>query len=338
MDQQDSKHTIDIDLIGRYLSGEATAEEVIWLEDWISFSSTNKLLFDQYMATWNGLQVQDTYQLPARSEAWSRLNQSVAEMEKSRGVKKLLLRYPIAAVIAGIAILSIIPLIFFMNKGGNDLENIQTFTTKSGISTNSLPDGSSIILNSNSSIRFPDKFRPDERDAELDGEAYFSIVPDPLRPFRIHFKGITIQVLGTSFNVRENLERNVIETQVSTGKVKMFNSNGEVSIDAGQTGIYDKLSNSFAVEQTLDLNSFSYATRNFVFSDEELGSIVKYLEKAYSKTIVLKNVQIGRCKMTSSFNNKSIEYILDVISTTLGVTYTIKGNAIYIEGGDHEGC
>jgi ferric-dicitrate binding protein FerR (iron transport regulator) len=88
----------------------------------------------------------------------------------------------------------------------------------------------------------------------------------------------------------------------------------------------------------LDINSFSYATKKFVFSDETLRSIIGYLEKAYSKKIVLENDLIGNCKMTSSFDNKSIEYILDVITTTLDITYMVKGNIIYIGGVGHEGC
>ena len=131
---------------------------------------------------------------------------------------------------------------------------------------------------------------------------------------------------------------NSIETQVSSGRVRMYNQNGEVFIKAGETGIYRKAESAFTLQRSRDLNAVSYATKNFIFSDESLASIINYLGKAYSKKIVLRNPAIGRCKMTSSFNNKSIEYILDVIATTLDVKYTINGDIIYLEGGEHEGC
>lgn len=338
MNQQDSTFNIDTALIGKYLAGEASPEEAIEVENWISHSASNKLLFDQYLTTWSALQTGDSYKIPDRMGVWNNIHQAIKNKPKNNGVKKMFARYPVAAIIAGVAFLSVIPLIFVTRAGRKDVIKNQFITTSAGITHNSLPDGSSVVLNSKSTLKFPLKFENAQREAELEGEAYFSIVPDAARPFSVRFGPVTIQVLGTSFNVRKNPFRNVIETQVNSGKVRMFNLTGEVIISAGQTGIYDEQKNSFELEQVLDRNSFSYATRNFVFADEELGNIIKYLEKAYSKKIELKSAQLAKCKMTSSFNNKSIEYILDVIATTLGITYTTDGITIFIEGGDHGGC
>jgi len=248
----------------------------------------------------------------------------------------LLIRYPVAAVVTGIAILSIILLIFFTQAGIPETVRGISFTNVSGTRQATLPDGSSIVLNGNSVISYPEKFGTYRREAKLSGEAFFRIVPDRARPFKVSFENVDILVLGTSFNLRKSNEGS-IETQVNSGRVKMFNTSGEVIISAGETGIYDKESNSISLKKDLDLNNFAYDTKDFVFSDEELGTIIKYLEKAYSKKIVLKNKLVGKCKMTSSFSNKTIEYILDVIAATLNITYTIEKDTIYI-GGEHEGC
>lgn len=332
-----SKTALDSALLGRYLAGEASPEEVILLEDWMAMSAANRLLFEQYLQTWNGVEPGTSYQIPDKSAAWRKLR-SATQSKPSGKVINLFRSYSVAAVIAGLALLSIIPIIYFNRNEDTGGNRSITVTTDGQVQRSTFPDGSSIILNNNSSIQFAAEFAPNQRTAVLNGEAYFDIVPDPSRPFVISFEEVKIMVLGTSFNIRKNISQNTIETQVSSGQVRMFNENGEISIAAGQTGIYRKAQNSFALQQRIDVNSVSYATRNFVFADESLANIIQYLGKAYSKKIVLRPLSIGRCKMTSSFNNKSIEYILDVISATLNVKYTIHGDTIYIEGGEHEGC
>jgi len=333
----DSKNGIDGILFGKYLAGEASPEEAIQLEDWISRSATNKLLFDQFVTTWNGIQSKTAYQSPNKEAAWHKIRQSIdTPQRKIGGLRKLLVRYQLAAVVMGIAILSIIPLIFFIQTANDESVKNISFTSVSDVRQTTLPDGSSVVLNGNSVISYPEKFNPDQREVELRGEAFFTIVPDSARPFKVSFENVDIIVLGTSFNLRKS-DQESIETQVKTGRVKMFNASGEVIISDGQTGIYNKESNFFLLKKDLDPNAFAYATKTFIFSDEELANIIKYLENAYSKKIVLKNELVGKCKMTSSFTNKSIEYILDVIAATLNITYTIEEDTTYI-GGEHEGC
>lgn len=336
MDQA-SKHLIDSELIGKYLAGEATPEEVIVLEDWIAVSAANQLIFEQYASAWQGAGPGGSHQVPDKNEAW-RLLTAKTSSNSSRKTIPLPSHFWIAAVIAGIACLSIIPLLFFRVSENRATSRSITIASDGKIKQTGLPDGSSVILNSHSSIRFAPEFAPDQRNASLQGEAYFDIIRDSSRPFVVSFEDVNIRVLGTSFNVRKNESANSIETQVVSGWVKMFNEKGEIVISAEQIGIYSKSKNSFALRKHPDINSVAYATKRFIFSDESLATIVEYLGKAYSKTIVVRQEAIGRCRMTSSFENKSIEYILDVIAATLNVTYTINGNIIYIEGGEHEGC
>lgn len=337
MDGNDSKTEIDNTLFGKYLAGEASPEEAMQLEDWLAKSAANKLLFEQYMAAWDGFRTKDVYKLPDTPSAWRQFN-PISKAKGNTGFKRLLTGYGVAAAVAGIAILSIIILWLLNRTEPSASVGNTSFASVAEIKQNTLPDGSSIVLNSNSTLTFPEKFTSDKRETILEGEGYFSIKPDPKQPFVVKIENISIQVLGTSFNVRRNLQNGTIETQVSSGKVKMFNTAGEIFITAGQTGTYSNQSNSFLLHDTLDINSFSYATKNFVFTDEALSNIIKYLEKAYSKKILLTNELLGRCKMTSSFNNKPIEYILDVIAATLDITYSVDGNTIFLTGGNHEGC
>ena len=234
MDEQSSKSFLDHHLIGRYLAGEASPEEVIQLEDWLNQSGSNKLLFDQYITTWNMSNPGRAYLSPDKTAAWRRLNGIISGSQKTTGTaRKLFTPYRIAAVIAGIAILSIIPLLFFSPSGNRSSKNDFVITSVQSIKQNRLPDGSTVVLNSNSTVSMPPQFQSSNREVELQGEAFFSIVPDPSRPFRIRYKGVNIEVVGTSFNVRSNEQQGHVETQVQTGKVKMYNGHGQLIISAG---------------------------------------------------------------------------------------------------------
>lgn len=325
--------------IAKYLSGEANPEEAMQLEEWITSSGTNRDLFSQYQEINSNLKEEKGYRAPSSAEAWSRLENALPGLKRkkhSTPFKRLFTKYGMAASIAGIILLSAAAY-FYLNPGSKATTREITFVAINSSERKILPDSSEIVLSTNSSLSFPEHFKPGSRETYLQGEAYFTITPNPAQPFIISVDNIKIQVIGTSFNVENIKAKGTIETQVTTGKVKMYNNNGEVIIRAGQTGIYDKNRNSFFIEDTLRINRFGYATRKFNFVDENLSSIITYLEKAYSRKIILDIPQLGDCKMTSSFENKSIEYVLEVIAATLNLTFKINNEVIHI-GGDHDGC
>ena len=79
----------------------------------------------------------------------------------------------------------------------------------------------------------------------------------------------------------------------------------------------------------------AYATRVFDFENVSLKQIAAQLEKAYGITVVFRNKKLEGCPMSSSFENRSVNYIFDVISATLNVSCDIDGKTVYISG---KGC
>ena len=84
-------------------------------------------------------------------------------------------------------------------------------------------DGSKIYLNSVSSILHDDEFNVSHRNIKLSGEAYFEIVKDVL-PFIIESTYGNIEVLGTSFNVKNRPEG--FELGVNEGLVRLKTKSG----------------------------------------------------------------------------------------------------------------
>ena len=79
---------------------------------------------------------------------------------------------------------------------------MQTIAVPAGQCVNlTLPDGSSIWLNAQTTIQYPVSFNKHERKIKLDGEAYFEVAKDKKRPFIVNTKDCSVEVLGTKFNV-----------------------------------------------------------------------------------------------------------------------------------------
>ena len=64
-----------------------------------------------------------------------------------------------------------------------------------------LPDGSKVWLNSESSIRYPVSFSNKERKVFVTGETFFEVAKDKTKPFRVVAGDVTVEALGTQFNV-----------------------------------------------------------------------------------------------------------------------------------------
>jgi len=97
-----------------------------------------------------------------------------------------------------------------------------------------LPDGSRIWLNAESSVKFPVNFGSRERSVAITGEAYFEIAPDARRPFMVHYNDMTVQVLGTSFNVNAYTDESVVATTLVEGAVKVVNGGSQSQLVPGQ--------------------------------------------------------------------------------------------------------
>ena len=102
----------------------------------------------------------------------------------------------------------------------------QTYRTATGQMRNIvLPDGSIVGLNTQTELKWVGS--PDDRLVRLiRGEAYFQVVHDPSRPFRILLAHSEVQVLGTRFDVY----------QLTDGDVRVSVVSGVVTVEGLENG------------------------------------------------------------------------------------------------------
>jgi transmembrane sensor len=322
---------INYALIGRYLSGEASPAEAIELEQWLSASPYNREQFEYVSRLWGELSQDEQYALPDKEAFFYQIKNSVRKQQSAKvhPLKKTKFWLSIAATTLFIISAAFLFTIFLKHQTEPSVAVISRQTHQQ-VLRDTLPDGTLAIVNSHSTLAYPARFTNSERSVQLNGQAWFNVTADAFRPFVITIGPIRVKVIGTSFNVRSNTDS--IEVAVKTGVVRMINNNDSIILQAGKKGIYNTKAHRFLIENSFRANEIGYATRVFNFENASLQEIAAQLEKAYNITIVFNNDKLKSCTLSSSFDNKSLEYIFQVMAMTLNIQYKIENKTVYISG------
>ena len=192
-----------------------------------------------------------------------------------------------------------------------------------------LADGSVIYLAQNSLFSYPPEFKSASRNVELKGEAFFDIAPDPVKPFIIETEEVLIQVLGTAFNVKTKNGHD-FELLVNRGKVKVTlkkdPSHNEM-VAAGEK--ISNLDNSLVRSKYAAGEFDTWYTQRMHFKDENLKDIITVLNRNFNTNFVLANNEIGKRKLTVTFQNETAGTMTELICAALNLkSQTINGSVV----------
>ncbi|MCC8423695.1 FecR family protein [Mucilaginibacter sp. UR6-11] len=212
----------------RYLDGTANETERALIEAWYrSYDADERQLRDP--------------------QAWL-LEKTIRENIEAGIVKKQVRSISFLRIAASVAIITTISLLVWKyggsKKGGTLYYTVTTGT--GGIKKINLPDGSIAWLNAASRIQVPVAFEGKLREIELiEGEGFFEVQKDRQHPFIVHAGHVNVQVLGTSFNIRNYKKLTSVIVSVATGKVGVTQNGHTLGmLLPGQQLSYDALTNS----------------------------------------------------------------------------------------------
>jgi ferric-dicitrate binding protein FerR (iron transport regulator) len=315
------------ELIAKYLSGGANAEEAMQLMDWLE-DPENKKHFERFEQTWYGAQPQTKKPSFSKGNAWSRIS---GEIDVTAKETKLFSGLSLK-IAASILLLVVSGLLFFIKL--NTLNSNKTITTTDSPEVVTFPDNSKATLFRNTKIEFPETFQNEVRNINLSaGEAFFTVMRDELKPFVVHTHLADIKVLGTEFNVSTDNEQTVIS--VKEGKVLVYTSVDSIYLTKGTTATIKARHDKIVSNDQADDNAWGYATLKLTFKDVPLEIVIRDLERTYPCSISLSNKNINRCKLTATFDNNSVENIVNLIAETLNLTVKRNDKIFTLEG---EGC
>jgi ferric-dicitrate binding protein FerR (iron transport regulator) len=143
-----------------------------------------------------------------------------------------------------------------------------------------LPDGSTLWLNAASTIRFPAVFNGSERNVELQGEGYFEVKKNSSMPFVVKTKAMSVQVLGTDFNVMAYDDEKNSRTTLVTGSVKVIRDDEKNILKPGQqanvSGGSTEIINNANIEEAL-----AWKNGKFYFEGADIKSIMRQIARWY---------------------------------------------------------
>ncbi len=317
--------------IAKYLAGECSSPDIERISGLLQADEAYKQAFTELKSIWEipgVLPVTDDYNT---NIAWEKVSartsgQQVHIAHKPERQSAFLpwLRY---ASIAAVLVLSLS--IFFVYRPYVSMKTVAS--GPSGISPVALSDGSLISLNHDSKLKFTEKFGNHSREVYFWGEAFFEIAPDPSRPFVIETGDTRIKVVGTSFNVRNSAGGEIIEVVVNTGKVLFYRVDkndrtvDQVMLVKGDKGIYNSKSHTLSRMVNDDVNYNSWKSGVLVFNETSLDKVLQTVGRKYNVTFHLADTKLENLKLTATFDNESLDSVLEVLRLIHKLQFSHKG-------------
>lgn len=192
-----------------------------------------------------------------------------------------------------------------------------------------LPDGSQILLNANTELRYPRAYNwKNTREVFLKGEAYFKVSHGS--PFNAHTKNLTVQVLGTEFNIKER--RGTTLVALIRGKVAIkgsaINPLKPAILNPAELFRFDESTNT-AVKTTTNPQVYTaWMDHKVIAENTTVGSIIKDFEDLYGSRIILEDTTLYNRVIDGVVPMGDKENTLFVIANILNVQIRKQGDTI----------
>lgn len=189
-----------------------------------------------------------------------------------------------------------------------------------------LEDGSVVFLDNESELAYPTHFSANERAVALRGNALFQVSGNPQRPFLIDTEQAQIEVLGTSFQVK-NREGAPFELSVQHGTVKVTHKKGgeTLLVQGGET--VTLLPGSLHKRLTAESDPQNHYTQKMRFKDERLVDILQVVNQLHPDNPIRIAASAQEHRLTVRFSNNSPDEIAQLLCAVLNLTCTRQGNS-----------
>ncbi|GAC1312488.1 MAG: FecR family protein [Mucilaginibacter sp.] len=327
------------ELIIKSFEEALSADEQELLASWRAISAANEDLYQQLNLISADIELLPVYRKLNPDISWNKFSLLLEKHDKpvnvvelhakpARGfIKKLSWVLPIAASL-------LLVTWFTINQYRNTEEDAITLV-RSGLHQHKkivLTDGTEVLLNENTRVSFNKYSYNQNRKVDLlEGEAFFTVVHNAVRPFKVNIGKIVVRDIGTSFNIRK--EQHAVVVIVNSGIVSLINqANGSnVLLRAEQKGIYDMTLDHIIWKANEEINYKAWADKNLEFIKAPLQDVVRELKDTYGAEIHIEDNELNNKILTASFRNQPIDSILNFIGMTLHVKIEKRDNTFYLK-------
>ena len=186
-----------------------------------------------------------------------------------------------------------------------------------------LPDGTEVILNVASSLKYNARYGKEVREVWLDGEAFFDVESDAECPFSIHSGMLDVNVTGTSFNVCAYPDDVQASVTVKSGKVGVVYGDDDIRMNLRpDEEIVINTDDSYVSRNAVHAkDALAWIKGCLVFRQNTLSEAIRILRRYYPCDIELRD-STSRVRLSGTHDNKSLESVLESICFSAGLHYT----------------
>ena len=303
-------------LLDRYLAGEASAGDAQAVRDWLADHPDNPLLLDDLRL----IRRVAAGRIPESSvdAAWAKARRALEVPRQPRRSRRPL----VVALAAAAVLVALIGTRGVLRRTPQWREYATTVAQRMVVR---LRDGTQVTIAPKSRVRYAADYGRARRELYLDGEAYFQVTPDSQRPLRVHTTQSVTEDLGTAFVVRA-YDQSATEVVVAEGRVTLSRADTTAAtrtpalvLEARDLGRLDP-SGVTAVRRGVDVGRYLAWTRGVLaFDGTPLGDVVVTLGRWYNVEIRLADSALAARRLTATFQNESIDLVLQRIALTVGL-------------------
>lgn len=217
--------------------------------------------------------------------------------------------------------------LYFHNKSMTESESIAQIETECGYWQTSkviLPDGSEVLLNSGSKLRYPQRFTGNNRTVYLTGEAYFKVQADPEHRFDVKLPGgLITSAYGTEFNITAYEDLKNIEVTLVSGHVELTDADKKQSLkmQSDQCAMYSRAKKTLIITDEDVYAKTAWKDGKLVFRHAGIEEIAERLSRRYNIEIEVKDPAIFNHEYSATFTTESIDNVMRLLSQIAPINY-----------------
>jgi ferric-dicitrate binding protein FerR (iron transport regulator) len=357
------------ELLKKFNEKDITLEELARLRSYFSAQNNESLIKKSlYQELINYVPLQQTLPGPDFNRIFEKVQSNIhaaspAEIEAQIAEKRkpvFLQIMKVAAIVVPFFILGGI-LSYFILENRQKPENITYTEIRAPYGARTeiiLPDGSKVWLNAGSRIKYMNIFNRDNREIQLHGEAYFKVAKNEDLPFDVKTGDLSIQALGTEFNVKSYDDEDIIETTLVEGKISINQGRkhkGPVFLEPHQQAVYMKYDKNLTVKDMKTVKKedkpevltfrkgviyiaekidpqpiIAWKENRLILKGEELSSLVIKLERKYDVKFIFGSEKLKGFRFSGTLENETLTQVLDVIKLSAPLGYKLQGKTVMI--------
>lgn len=317
-------------IIAKVLSGRAGTEDVLIFNDWLNQSEKNKLEFSRLSEYWNvPVNIEDEMPDITSDFAFEKLTKRLDRPRKKKiniipGTRFISVAASVTLLIAGVFI------IYFLQKNELPPDEYFTYVCPSGNYEMTLPEGSTVYLNENSRLTYSNGYNREKRSVTLEGEAYFDVVKSET-PFELTLGEVSIEVLGTRFNISAYKGQEHIIATLEEGSIRFRNGDRQIMLAPGQQLTYDRNTSDIDIREVeVDLYT-AWKEGLYKYRRITLQQLCLELENKFGVEIAV-SPRLKDISVTGSFErHQSLDEILGIMKKSVSFKWKRIGNKITIQ-------